>query len=152
MKSLLQTADREVWFGRVDHPSDFASPFGDDDFAILLVTGRGISPGERAALCDRIVRLPCRYAVCAGADCERWHDVLDESFLATDPNFDPPDERFIMTSWHSDEPLREAARFFLNGTSFDSFVARRFLAISVGADAAAEREVVETLTASAASG
>lgn len=152
MTPIVRADNRDVWFGRLERPFAFESPFGGQEFVLLLVTaGGGVTAGEQAAICDQIVRQGCRYAVCAGPDCELWHDNLDDAFLSTDPNFDPPEEREMMTSWHDGEPLVDVVWFFLNCTSFDSFIAERFLILAIGIDAAAEREVIDAVTSSLAS-
>jgi hypothetical protein len=42
-----------------------------------------------------------------GPDCSRVHDLFD---LERDP--DETDERVVVTTWHADEPLSEAVRYF----------------------------------------
>lgn len=148
MTPLTQTDGREIWFGRVGHRSNFESPFESEEFVLLLVTGDSALPNQYRELCDHIVRQPCRYVVCAGAECELWHDYLDESFLATDPNFNPPHERIMMTSWHTDEPLGGTVQFFLNSTGFDSFVPRRFLVLFIEMAPATEAQVIDALLSS----
>lgn len=60
-----------------------------------------------SALLDPLIDAGCVYFVCWGPDCERVHDIADES----DPY---EDNAVIMTTWHSDETLDDALFFFLN--------------------------------------
>ncbi|MFG0318293.1 MAG: hypothetical protein ACF8XB_13540, partial [Planctomycetota bacterium JB042] len=79
-----------------------------------------------------------------GADCERVHDVLDESALERDP--DPTLESVIMTSWHADPPLSEAIFSFLEVTpAGETYDVRRGLAVLIGEDPARARSVAAAL-------
>ena len=46
-----------------------------------------------------------------GPGCERLHDVVDDAFLEV--GTDPDQEYTLMTTWHHDEPLTDAACFCL---------------------------------------
>lgn len=114
-------------------PFQFRSPFAGEDFVLLLVVAaRFISPEEQAELSSSIVAENCRYAVCWGHRCSSWDDSIDFAFMSTDPNFDPPDERDVMTTWHEHETLEETAWFFMWSTTFDDFVPQNFLAVVLG--------------------
>jgi hypothetical protein len=54
------------------------------------------------------------------------------AYLATSPDFCPPQDRFVMTSWHERESLEDIAEFFVLNTSFDSFKPGVFVIIAVG--------------------
>jgi hypothetical protein len=60
--------------------------------------------------------------LCAwGPDCERVHDIFDEIAIEMDPK---QDKAVVMTTWHSDESLQEAAWFFINSAFLDEAYAR----------------------------
>lgn len=146
MKRIAASSDREVWFEQLQRPFRFESPFDGGDFALMLVTNDPtVTAEERSALCDEVIGQGCRYAVCAGHQCSVWHDDIDMTYLATDSNFNPPNERFVMTTWHEHEPLGEVVEFFLLTTSFDSFRPTKFLIVFVGANPAAEEEIRQAL-------
>lgn len=133
MERIARTDDFELWFCRRDRPFSFSSPFGGKEFVMMLVAvDTTITGAERWAVSEQIIRANCRYAVCAGHDCSRWDDSIDEALLASDPNFSPPDERFVMTTWHENESLDDVAFFFRRNTSFDDFLAERFLVLQLG--------------------
>jgi hypothetical protein len=46
-----------------------------------------------------------------GIECEQWHDAVDWTVLEEFDYGDVPDDRHIMTTWHTDEPLLEAMWF-----------------------------------------
>ncbi|VTS01971.1 Uncharacterized protein OS=Planctomyces brasiliensis (strain ATCC 49424 / DSM 5305 / JCM 21570 / NBRC 103401 / IFAM 1448) GN=Plabr_2303 PE=4 SV=1 [Gemmata massiliana] len=141
MLRVTGTGDFEVWIDRIERPFSFSTPFGGSDFALMVVVaGSSVMPAEREVVCAEIVRQGCRYAVCAGHDCPLWEDAIDLAYLATSPDFSPPNERFIMTTQHENESLGDVVEFFRCNTAFDQFVPRRFLVLVVGgAGALAER-------------
>jgi hypothetical protein len=148
MDRLTQSSDCDVWVARVDRPFQFTSPFAGQDCAVLLLAADpAITPEERAAVSAELVRQGCRYAVCAGHQCSAWDDAIDWAFLATSPTFTPPDERFVMTTWHSDDPLEDVVEFFRWNTTFDDFIPTRFLALILGGEADVEEQVRSTLRA-----
>ncbi len=53
----------------------------------------------------------CLYVVAWGTECEKWHDTVDWSILEEFDYGDIPDDRFVMTTWHANEPLSEAMWF-----------------------------------------
>lgn len=73
----------------------------------LLVAG-STSPADEALLREfaaGAIASGCRYVCAWGEGCERLHDVFDEVSIATD--------RFVMSTWHSDEELHDALYFVL---------------------------------------
>jgi hypothetical protein len=141
MLRFAKGEDYEVWFSRLDRPFPFSSPFGGRDFALMLVVADpSVTADERWAVSTDIVRRGCRYVVCTGHDCALWDDSIDWAELqATD--FSPPDDRFIMTTWHEDDSLEDVAEWFRWRTVFDDFVPTRFLVVLLGGDAATEGHV-----------
>jgi hypothetical protein len=55
-----------------------------------------------------IVAAGSLYVVAWGVDCEKWHDGVDWAVLEVFEFGDIPDDRFVMTTWHSGEPVSEA--------------------------------------------
>lgn len=93
-------------------PWRFVRPPGEEAYSLLLITLAAVPREEKNRIAAEITASGARYIVCWGLDCEDWHDTLDCAYLQTDENFAPPDERFVMTTWHDDEPL-DAAVFHL---------------------------------------
>lgn len=146
MEQLPTSHDVSIYLDELEPPFVFRTPFGDDPFALLLFDNNSAATlDQRLELCDQIAASPCRYAVCAGADCEIWHDCLDECHLATDPDFDPPEERHLMTSWHTDEPLADVVHFFLRNTDFNDQIFTNYLVILLGPNPECARHIREAL-------
>jgi hypothetical protein len=51
------------------------------------------------------------YVVAWGVECEEWHDTVDWTNIEEFEFGEIPDDRFVMTTWHTDEPLSEALWF-----------------------------------------
>jgi len=147
MELLRAYKQTEVWFHELTAPYDFAPNF-DADFALMLWANEpAVSREIRNSICDQIARAKCYYAVCGGESCEIWHDTIDESCLAKDPNFRPPDSEFMMTTWHENEPAAEVVWYSFYCTSYVEErgprpALRRILVLFVGANAATKQEVL----------
>jgi hypothetical protein len=101
----------------------------------LFVADAGIDDEERMALSRQLVAAGCRYAVCAGIECSRWDDSIDFAYLETDANFDPPDETFVMTTWHEEASVAEVLEFALLHTNFGGHEFKHLLVLVLGEDA-----------------
>lgn len=135
MVKLSETDTYTLWLDHPVRPFSFSSPFHGKDFVLLLVViDLSISGDERDALSQQIIAQGCRYAVCTGHQCSRWDDSIDMAYLATSPDFSPPDERSVMTTWHENEPLEDVIQFFRFCTTFDNFTPYHFLAVILGGD------------------
>ncbi len=141
MERLTKTDEYEVWFATIERPFLFSSPFVGDFALMLVVIDSKITVEEREFISDEIVRQGCRYAVCTGHECSKWDDSIDFAFIATDPEFSPPDDRMVWTTWHENELLVDVAEYFRWNTTIANFVPCRFLALCLGGDTVAEGEV-----------
>jgi hypothetical protein len=153
VEPLLRTERGEVWFGWVARPFTLLSPFGGEDFALMLhVAGEDVTPDEQQELSAAIVAAGCRYAICSGHEATTWDDSLDYALLETDADLDPPDEDFVMTGWSEDADLEEAAWSLLWASDYEGFTARRYLALVVGGGELDRRALEAALRAAAAEG
>lgn len=133
MQQILDNSDESVWFAVLQRPWLFETPFKDEEYVVLLVVNDdSITPDEQEGLSQQFVATGCRYAVCFGHECSTWDDSIDYAYLETDPNFDPPEDRFVMTTWHENEPIEDVVEFFCSNTSFDDFVPKKFLILFLG--------------------
>lgn len=114
-------------------PSDVPSldpPF-EEDYALLLIIGTTVaSAKQRYQIALNIVNSRCQYVVTFGHDCELWHDSIDESCQ----DDTTPHGRFLMTTWHDNEPLDDVVDFFWWNTSYADFESERLAVILIGAE------------------
>lgn len=145
-KAQSISTDPDVRLIELRQPYLFESPFGDRAFAMLLVAcDPNLSNDERNALADAAVAANCRYACCLGIACSQWDDAIDWAYLATNENFDPPGETFVMTTWHENEPLSDTVFFFMNCTSFDDFVPTHRLIVFIGKDPGLKADILASV-------
>ena len=90
---------------------------------------------------QRLIASGCRYIVADGTECERWHDIADEQFLAQFPTEPERDANFVMTSWHPAESPKDGILFLVYGTSFEEHDFKEFLVLQFGDDAMVESEL-----------
>lgn len=76
-------------------------------FGLLLACdARGLSAETVGSVAKALYARGLCYLCVWGPDCERVHDIFDEVGAAID--------RFVMTTWHKNEPIEEAAWFFIS--------------------------------------
>jgi len=119
----------------------FAAPF-EEDYALLLV----ISPdsnanGRRDQIASDIARSSCQYALTFGRECEEWHDAIDWACL----DEGMPEGRFLMTTWHDDEPIEDVIDFLWWNTTYDDFSAERLAIIQLGPDLTFKKAIRERM-------
>ncbi len=132
MSLLLRHDGREYHRLALARPAAFATPFEPRPYPCLLWDhGGDWTPEERDALTRSVIATDCRYAVCGGAGCERWHDEIDESFIQMVPEKES-DERFIITSWHTAQPPLEVAWYFAWNTNFEDHDFQKYLLLEIG--------------------
>jgi hypothetical protein len=121
-----------IAYKTIAKPYEFSSTFAGGEFAILLyIADADISPQQQADISDALLAQGCRYAVCAGYDCEKWHDAIDSAYLKRNDG-EPKDTNFVMTTWHDNENLENIVYFFLNNTWFDEWNPQNFLVLILG--------------------
>jgi hypothetical protein len=49
----------------------------------------------------------CLYMMAWGPDCSSWDNSVDHANMIEFPDFEIPDDKFVMTTWHNDEPLED---------------------------------------------
>ena len=78
--------------------------------AIVVVEDRS-SPEWQAQASRWLVDSGCLYMMAWGEDCSSWDDSVDLANLEGFDFGDIPDDEFVMTTWHKNEPLREVFWF-----------------------------------------
>jgi hypothetical protein len=95
-------------------------PFANETFVLLLAADARAVPNQALRdLCGQLLKAGARYVCAWGPDCSRVHDACD--LAAMDLGLNRP-AAVIITTWHDQEPLKEAVWFAANAV----------VAISVG--------------------
>ena len=140
---LLATRDKkQIWFHELSRPYRLDAHFpGELYVCILFANDETITKEEQAAVSEQLVRTGCRYAVCAGHECSSWDDSVDFAYLSTNEHFSPPDETFVMTSWHDGDSVEDVVLHGLMCTMFDDHEFTRYLVLFIGPRAGLRDEV-----------
>ena len=119
---------RNIVTGVLHRPYDTSRLQVKAPFVGLLYANDSVTSDEMKAIAEWLITSGCRYAVCAGVNCSEWHDAIDMVSVVSDL----PEERFIMTSWHTDESMGDVIWFWLNCTDYDDTMFENYLALIVG--------------------
>jgi hypothetical protein len=74
---------------------------------------RTVEASDIAHVARVLLDAGCVYFCCWGPGCERVHDIIDEEYVGDGTSVND-DDSTIMTTWHIEESLEEAAWFALN--------------------------------------
>lgn len=85
----------------------------------------------KVAVSQALARGNCLYFLAWGSECEAWHDAVDAANYEVFESEQIPDERFITTTWHDDEPLSEVFWFAKNNAFHPSVELMRTVLLHV---------------------
>ncbi|MEM9421761.1 MAG: hypothetical protein AAF986_04530 [Pseudomonadota bacterium] len=93
-------------------------------FAAVVILRHTLSHPNFEEISRWLVDHGCLYMMAWGIECKRFHDYVDDANIQAFPGEEVPDEAFVMTTWHDDEPLEEVLWFaehctHHNGEEFD---------------------------------
>ena len=78
---------------------------------IIVVVQDAVTEEWQNKVSDWIVNSGCLCMMAWGDRCSTWDDSVDWANLSQHDFGEVPDDKFVMTSWHEDEPLEEAFWF-----------------------------------------
>ena len=97
----------------------------------VLIVEDTTSQQYKVAVARALVRGNCLYFMAWGSECEAWHDAVDSANCEVF-EFEPiPDEHFIATTWHGDEPLSDVFWFAKNNAFHPSVDLTRTMLLHV---------------------
>jgi hypothetical protein len=79
---------------------------------LLVIDGSKVDTETIYAVSEKLLDQGMVYACVWGPDCESVHDSIDRPIFRRQP--EGTDGNVIMTTWHAEDPIREAVWFFLN--------------------------------------
>ena len=85
---------------------DIAAPY-----KAVVVIEDDVDDAWQSLVSDWLVKSGCRFMMAWGLNCSSWDDSVDHANLRMFGYGDIPDEDFVMTTWHEDEPLEETLWF-----------------------------------------
>ncbi len=82
VKQIVLADGRRVLFETISSAEEMTVPFdGEPYLCVIWVSDDSFDDQLRYRLAQKLVKSNCRYAVCGGVDCERWHDEIDDAWL-----------------------------------------------------------------------
>ncbi len=78
---------------------------------VVVIAESTVSPFWQARVSTWLARSGCMYMMAWGENCSSWDDSVDMANLKEFDFGEIPHERFIMTTWHTEEPLSEVFWF-----------------------------------------
>lgn len=127
------------------HPYAFAAPPISGAFALLLViTSENVTREEQAAISSAIVASGARWVAAWGHQCSTWDDSVDGAYLETDPDFNPPDETMVITTWHENESVEAAFSYLWMWGEIDHALPENVCAFFLGSNPLAESKIRES--------
>lgn len=128
----------------IGRPYTFTAPPNPEPYAMLvLVNVADVTSEEQAAISRAIVASGARYVAAWGHECSSWDDSVDFAYLETDENFQPPEETFVMTTWHENESAEEAFEFLWMCGFIDADLPRSVCVFFIGKNDEAEINILK---------
>ncbi len=104
-------------------------------FRAVVVVEAEVSEDWQAGLSNWLVRSGCLYMMAWGSNCSAWDDSVDIANIEQFESTDIPEDKFVMTTWHADEPLSEAFWFSKNCASHPVVRLERTMIVHVAGEA-----------------
>ncbi len=92
-------------------PGATPGPIGFGPFKAVVAVEASVPSDWQSLISDWLVQSGCLYMMAWGCDCSSWDDSVDLSNAKPFGTAEIPDDQFVMTTWHSDEPLAEVFWF-----------------------------------------
>ena len=80
-------------------------------FKAVLVIEQQVTGEWQSLVSEWLVQSGCLFMMAWGFDCSSWDDSVDHANLSAFNFREIPEDAFVMTTWHADEPLRETLWF-----------------------------------------
>ena len=101
-------------------------------FRAVIIVESPVCPPWQAAVSEWLVRSGCLYAMAWGPGCSSWDDSVDVANIEEFEFKEIPEDKFVMTTWHDDEPLREVFWFCKNIAFHPSIELKNTLLLHIG--------------------
>jgi len=80
-------------------------------FKAVVVIDADVAENWQAAVSEWLVASGCLYMTAWGKNCSSWDDSVDFANMKAFDFGEVPDDAFVMTTWHDNEPLVQAFWF-----------------------------------------
>ncbi|HEX5408766.1 MAG TPA: hypothetical protein VFW89_03245 [Gemmatimonadaceae bacterium] len=134
MDLIVEHSGHHYWWLATEDARDFRPAAAATPYTCFLwdTSGNWSAP-VRTALANALLDSGCRYLVCGGETCERWHNDVDE-LLAARSAFPATELPFVGTTWHAGESAEKVAEFFVLHARVPDGDIREHLVLQLGLD------------------
>ena len=107
-------------------------------FKAVLVIEQPVAAEWQALVSKWLVQSGCLYMMAWGHDCSSWDDSVDYANLSAFNFEEIPGDAFVMTTWHAEEPLREALWFAAHNAFHPTMPLNHTVIVHISQDRKAE--------------
>ncbi len=75
---------------------------------VVVIIDQHLTTEWQEMVSEWIIAIGCLYMMAWGLECSSWDDSVDWANLGAVDSIEIPDDKFVMTTWHENEPLEEA--------------------------------------------
>lgn len=100
-------------------------------YAGVVILDVAISREWRDKVSRWLVRSGCLYMMSWGVNCVEFHDSVDCANIEEFDKEEIPVDKFVLTTWHDDEPLEEVLWFAQHSAHHEAIKQKRILLLDV---------------------
>jgi hypothetical protein len=100
-------------------------------FRAVAIVESAVSVKWQSLVSNWLVQSGCLYMMAWGENCSSWDDSVDMANIQQFGFSEIPEDRFVMTTWHSNEPLTEVFWFSKNNAYHPTVNLERTLLLHV---------------------
>lgn len=100
-------------------------------FMAIIIIESSVEASWRDTVSDWLVKSGCLYMMAWGDECALWDDSVDYANLQAFDFGEVPDEKFVTTTWHDDEPLEEVFWFAQHAAHHRAITEKRILLVDI---------------------
>lgn len=108
---------------------------------MVVIAEAEVSAKWQSIVSDWIVASGCLYMMAWGVNCSSWDDSVDIANLENFKFGEIPENHFVMTTWHTAEPLPEVFWFSKNNAFHPTVELQRTVLLHISAEGN-ERELL----------
>lgn len=86
-------------------------------FKAVVIVHEPVTAEWQKLVSEWLVASGCLFMLAWGHECSSWDDSVDYANLDAFEDGAVPDDKFVMTTWHDDEPLSEVLWFAAHGAA-----------------------------------
>jgi len=100
-------------------------------YAVVVIVELEVTEDWRAQVSRWLVDSGCLYMMAWGKECLLWHHSVDYAHLDDWDNGEIPASRFVMTTWHENEPLEDVFWYAQNAATHQYLLTGNLLILDI---------------------